>query len=200
MKRYLNIFMTFILIITAFSACSKSKDTDTNTISIPDIYNRNIHFGMTEEDVLALESDLTFNTDYSRTGVTTEHSAKCIVSNETIQINNDEATVSYIFLDNILTQIEYNIPINYSKDQIVDAPATQVYNKQVTDLSNIIGLPTETSSDEYTAFNSKISVWDDSILAISIYVIQTTETFSDIEITDNVCITMIDQNLIETFI
>ena len=70
-------------------------------------------------------------------------------------------------------------------------PAFQVYNKQVADLSEIIGLPSETSSDEYETFNSKISIWNTSDLTVSIDVMQTTETFSDDDINDDVRITMV---------
>lgn len=177
-----------ILFVMSFTSCS--NDTNSNAANIPEIYSRNISFGMSEDDVVAQESDLTFNTDFSRTGVNEEHSVKCIVSNETVYINSNEATVSYIFSDNMLTQIEYNMPVIYDKEKIFDTPATQVYNKQVTDLTNAIGLPTETNSEDLSTINSQISIWNNSTIYIAIYAIQTTEVISDGEITDNVCITM----------
>lgn len=191
MKKLTSIFVAVILFSLTFSACSKSKETNNEIISIPDIYNRNVSFGMSEEDVTAQEAELTFNIDYSRTEAGTEHTMKCMKSDKSVQINDAEAEISYVFVDDALVQIEYNIQVAYPKDNLIDTPAFQVYNKQVTDLSDIIGLPSETSSDEYETFNSKISIWNTSDLTVSIDVMQTTETFSDDDINDNVCITMV---------
>lgn len=196
MKRLTFILVTAIFLCMTFSACSKSKDNDTEAAKIPEIYNRNIDFGMSEEEVITQEAYLTFDTDYSRTEVNTEHTFKCITSNEPVQINNDEANISYIFLDDTLIQIEYNLQVNYSKDKILDTPALQVYNKQVTDLSDIIGLPSETTSDEYSTFNFKSAVWYNSDFVIGVDVIQTTDTFSNNDITDTVNIIMINQTYI----
>ena len=190
-KKITFIFIAVILLSITFAACSQPKENDDAAIAVPEIYNRSINFGMSEEDVTTLEAELTFDTDYSRTETGTEHTIKCIESNNSVQINDAEAIISYVFLDDALVQIEYNIQVVYPKSNLIDMPAFQVYNKQVADLSEIIGLPSETSSDEYETFNSKISIWNTSDLTVSIDVMQTTETFSDDDINDDVRITMV---------
>lgn len=195
--------LAILLVMTSifFSACGKDssinseakvKDTSLSSteVSIPSLYYRNVDFGMSKDDVISIEKDLTFSDDLTRTGVNEDHSVRCIVSNESVTVNDDVAIVSYVFMDDSLVEIDYDIDVSYPKSEIINTPAVQIYNKQTTILSDILGLPTSTESQSYSVFTSWAASWEKHDPVIMIYTNQSTDSFNNEEITDNVHISM----------
>lgn len=111
------------------------------------------------------------------TKVNTEHTQKAIYSNDKIKFQDYDATITYLFLDDSLHMISYEIESNYTKSELSAFPAYTIFLDFALKYTDILGNPqiseTNTDSSFYTSY---LNVWynEDNNYAVAISTNQST--------------------------
>lgn len=161
MKNSLFFLLVLIFFITTLlTSCREDRQA-----TLPEMFDRGIKYNISEEQLLKQEQELTFKTtDFGYQRVLT--------SNEQILINNDYAYVSYTFINDKLKVIEYKIEVAYSKIQIEEIPAYQVYDNYKQLLTNIYGAPETSNSDKNDYFETYTLQWSKNVITPCISAMQ----------------------------
>lgn len=170
---YSKIIWATILIfsIFSFSSCSPTPQN-----VLPDEFNRGVSFGISESELLKIENEITFDIS-ERTFEKSGNNVRTLTSSQSVVIGENTATVSYMLINDRLNSIDYTFDVKYSKTQIADIPAYQLYDKYKKVLSDKYGLPTkEEKNDDDSYFETYASEWSANDLYVRIHVLQTVES------------------------
>lgn len=196
-KRILSCISLCCLML--FTSCDKTVDTKdmspTEQYVAEEFSKRNITPGMSEEEVLTIEKDLTFTMDSSRSSVTSDGSIKSIYSNELVDFEGQQATVKYRFINDSLDSMEYVITLEYPSSEILSQPAYSLYLELSFKYTELLGNPASSNSDttDNSFFSSYSNLWgsEESSYYLSIFGFQSKyRSFTD-EYNDTVIISFV---------
>lgn len=191
--KHVKIILTTIIIFSLSLFCSCSSNS---RISLPDEFDRGVYFGISEAELLKIESGVTFDVS-ERTFEKSGNNVRTLTSSQLIEIGENAATVSYMLINDKLNSIDYTFDVKYPKTQISDIPAYQLYDKYKNLLSDEYVLPSKEEKDDSNYSETYRSEWANNNLSVSIYVYQTVESSESFaypaEIDDTVSVYFINQ-------
>lgn len=199
MRKILPLIFITVILTSCSSFSSNDKNIDLHEFeadSVPyiiqtELDKRGVRFGMSEEEVTDIEKDINFLIDPDATVVTSEFIRKSIYSESPVSFYDNQAILTYSFMDDKLYDVSFAINLEYDKSELSSQPAYSLFLKHTLNYTNILGKPQISDIDnDFSFFTSYSNMWydgadaDKSHYAINVYCCQSkyklyTDNYSD---------------------